>query len=270
MRLVQALLLLAAVGPAFALGLQGVEAFEGGSSSFIVYDNMFYRGKPNTLRDGLVASNIVYENHIWPQGQNLGTLPDRSAFQRIVRAHSGNPGPLVLDIEKLPVKGDPLMARRNMETLAKLADWAREAVPGKPVGFYGTNTLSRVATSNLPDARELARHVDAFFPPMYTFNDDRSEWAGRARAAAAEAHDLGPGKPVYFYLWPQYHDGTPKEFQYVDRDYWKFQLETSRNYADGVELWSPSRYDWDDSTGWWRATKEFVRLVQPHRSRAPS
>src|SRR5262252_6412830 len=106
MKLVLALLVLA-VRPAIAPGGQGVEAFEAGRSSFIVYDNMFYKGKPNTLQDGLVASNIVYENHIWPQGPNLGTLPDRSAFQRIVRAHSGNRGPLVLDIEKLPVKGDP-------------------------------------------------------------------------------------------------------------------------------------------------------------------
>src|SRR5215468_10402098 len=101
MKLVLALLVLA-VGPAIALGLKGSAAIEAGGPSFIVYDNMFYRGKPNTLQDGLVGSNIVYENHIWPQGQNLGTLPDRSAFQRIVRAHSGNPGPLVLDIEKLP------------------------------------------------------------------------------------------------------------------------------------------------------------------------
>ena len=262
MRLIGSILLVAAVGSAFVLCGRGNHTVEAGRARFIVYDNMFYRGKPDTLRDGLVPSNIVYENHIWPEGRNLGTVPDRVAFEQIVRAHSANPGPLVLDIEKLPVKGAPDVAGRNMETLAKLADWARQAVRGKPVGFYGTNTLSRVPATSLPYARELAHHVDAFFPPMYTFDDDRPGWEKRALAAAAEAHDLGPGKPVYFYLWPQYHDGTPKAFQYVDSRYWKFQLETSLRYADGIVLWSPSRYGWDDASGWWRATQEFMRSIR--------
>ena len=100
---------------------------------------------------------------------------------------------------------------------------------------------------------------------MYTFNDDQSAWAKRAQASAAEARALGPGKAVYFYLWPQYHDGTPKQFQFIDGAYWKFQLETAYRYADGVVLWSPSRYDWDDSTGWWTATQEFMHTIRGGR-----
>jgi hypothetical protein len=225
---------------------------------FKVYDNMFYKGKPNTENHGLVPSNILYERNIWPSDVNYGALPDRSAFERTVRAHVTGPGPLVLDIERLPLKGTAEVARRNMETLAKLSDWARKAAPGKAIGLYGTNTLSRIAPAELPLARELARHVDAFFPPMYTFNDDREEWEKRAQACVSEAHELGPGKPVLFYLWPQYHDGTPKAFKYVDKPYWKFQLETARRYADGIVLWSPSRYSWDESSGWWSGTLEFM------------
>ena len=137
-----------------------------GERSFSVYDNLFYRQKPNTAQEGLVVSNILYEGDIWPHGQNYGVLPSRSAFEATVRAHSANPGPLVLDIEKLPLKGSQDVARHNMETLAKLADWAHEAAPGKTIGFYGTNTLSKVAPSDIPYARELARHVEAFFPSM--------------------------------------------------------------------------------------------------------
>lgn len=232
---------------------------------FPVYDNMFYRQKPNTAQEGLVASNILYEGDIWPHGQNYGVLPDRNSFEATVRAHSASPGPLVLDIEKLPLKGPPEVARHNMETLARLADWAHETAPGKIIGFYGTNTLSRVAQPDLEYARELARHVDAFFPPMYTFDEDQTAWAKRAEASAAEARALGPGKPVYFYLWPQYHDGTPKQFQFIDGVYWKFQLETAYRYADGVVVWSPSRYDWDDSTGWWTGTREFLHTIRSGR-----
>ncbi len=242
-----------------------VDKSDGGERSFTIYDNMFYRGKPNTAREGLVASNILYENYIWPQGKDYGVLPSRSAFAAIVRVHSANPGPLVLDIEQLPLKGPPEIARHNMETLATLADWAQEAAAGKVVGFYGTNTLSHVAPSDLSYARELARHVDAFFPPMYTFDDDRAAWEKRAQATVTEARALGPDKPIYFYLWPQYHDGAPKQFQYIDAAYWKFQLETAYRYSNGIVLWSPSKYEWDDTTGWWSATLQFARALRTGR-----
>jgi hypothetical protein len=238
--------------------LPGMVAAAEHARSFTVYDNMFYRGKPNTAAEGLQASNILYENLIWPDKKELGILPNRNAFAALVRSHIANPGPLVIDIEQLPLKGSSEAARHNMEILATLADWAHEAAPGKVIGYYGTNTLTKVPPSNLALARELARHVDAFFPPMYTFDDDHAKWEQRAQAEAAEARDLDPSKPVYFYLWPQYHDGTPRAFEFIAGAYWKFQLETSRRYCNGIVLWSPSRYDWDNSTSWWSVTREFL------------
>lgn len=111
--------------------------------------------------------------------------------------------------------------------------------------------------ANAAEARDLARHVEAMYPPMYTFDDDRGGWA--ARAEAAEARALAPGKPVLFYLWPQFHDGTPKQFQYVDGAIWRFQLDTARRFADGVVLWSPGRFEWNELSGWWAATQTFIR-----------
>jgi hypothetical protein len=233
------------------------------SASFVVYDNLFYRGKPSTARAGLIASNILYENRIWPDKQDVGKLPDREAFQALVHAVSVNPGPLVIDIESLPLRASLAEARRNEEILAQLADWAKQAAPGRPVGFYGTNTLSNVPAASLGLAKELATHVDAFFPPMYTFDDDRSAWETRAKATAMEARTLDPHKPIYFYLWPQYHDGTPKAFQFIDAEYWQTQLIASHREANGVVLWSPSRYEWNDQTGWWRSTVEFIRNIRP-------
>jgi hypothetical protein len=231
------------------------------AGSFIIYDNLFYRAKPDTAREGLVASNIIYEGKIWPRKNEYGSLPNRAEFQATVREYIANPGPLVLDIEGLPLKGPQETALRNLEVLTKLADWAREAAPGKVVGYYGTNTLSNVPSANLGYARELARHVGAFFPPMYTFDDDRGKWERRAKNALSEAHQLDDKKPVYFYMWPQYHDGTAKQFHFIDAAYWKFQLETARRYSNGIVLWSPSRYDWNDATGWWAATVEFSHTL---------
>jgi hypothetical protein len=273
MRFWAAFLLVAALGIAAArigkspVDIYGEETVFAGAQktsetgSFVIYDNLFYRGKPDTAREGLVASNIIYEGKIWPRKNEYGSLPNRAEFQATVREHIVNPGPLVLDIEGLPLKGPQETALRNLEVLTKLADWAREAAPGKVVGYYGTNTLSSVPSANLGYARELARHVDAFFPPMYTFDDDRGKWERRAKTAVSEARRLDDKKPAYFYMWPQYHDGTPKQFQFIDAAYWKFQLETARRYSNGIVLWSPSRYDWNDATGWWAATVQLSHAV---------
>ena len=227
--------------------------------SFVVYDNMAYRGKPDVARAGLMPCNIVYEGWIWPHDQNFGVLPERAAFEAIMRQHVTKPGPVVLDIERLPLKGSPDTVHQHALVLATLADWTRASFPGRLVGYYGGDTLTRVPAANAAEARELARHVEAMYPPMYTFDDDRGGWAARAEAEAAEARALAPGKPVLFYLWPQFHDGTPKQFQYVDGATRRFQLDTARRFADGVVLWSPGRFEWNDSSGWWAATQSFIR-----------
>ena len=156
--------------------------------SFPVYDNMFYIGKPDTKQYGLIPSNIIDEGHIWPHGQNYGVLPSRTSFDAIVAAHMANPGPIVLDIEKLPLKGSSGTIRQHLEVLETLADWTRADAPGKTVGYYGYNTLTGVPPANRSYAQELARHVDAFFPSMYTFDDIGS--MGRSRCVRSSR---GPG-----------------------------------------------------------------------------
>jgi hypothetical protein len=228
---------------------------------FVVFDNMLYRGKPDTTTAGLRPASILYEGWIWPRGEPFGVLPERSAFVNILHEHVGQSGPIVLDIERLPLSGSPGEIRGHAQVLVTLADWTRAAAPGRVVGYYGTHTLTHVPPQSLAAARELAAHVDALFPPMYTFDDDREAWAKKAQDEAAEARALGPGKPVYFYLWPQYHDKTPKEFQYLAPDHWRFELETARRLADGVVIWGSGHFDWNDANGWWRVTEDFVRSL---------
>ena len=166
--------------------------------TFPVYDNMFYIGKPDTTKYGLIPSNIIDDAHIWPHGQNYGVLPSRSVFDALVAANNTNPGPIVLDIEKLPLKGSPSTIQRHLQVLATLADWTRADAPGKTVGYYGYHTLTGVPPASRSYAQQLARHVEAFFPSMYTFDDDQAAWATRAATEAAEDRALAAGKPVFF------------------------------------------------------------------------
>jgi hypothetical protein len=230
--------------------------------NFPIYDNMDYKQKPDTTQDGLIPSNVIYENKIWPNRRDAGTLPDRDTFQSLVRATASKPGPLVIDIETISLRSPLEIARHNMETLKKLADWAHEAAPGKVVGFYSTNIFADLPPANMDVARELAGHVDAFFPPMYSFDDDHARWEKRAQTAQAESRALDAQKPIYFYMWPQYHVGSARAMRYVDGDFWKFQLQTARRYSDGIVLWGSNTYVWNVKSGWWAATQEFAASVR--------
>lgn len=254
--------MLLAILPAVLATAGVLSSAQGSGKPFILYDNMFYKGKPDTAQIGMIASNIIYENKIWPDRQNFGTLPDRAFFQDLVRTSTANPGPLVIDIERISLRTSPEIAQHNADTLAKLADWAHEAAPGKVVGYYGTNTLSDIPAANMPAARELVRHVDAFFPPLYTFDDDRARWEKRAQTSLEQSRELDSEKPVYFYIWPQYHVGSVKAMRYVNGDYWKFELQTARKYGDGIVIWSSSTYPWNPASGWWDATQQFALSLQ--------
>jgi hypothetical protein len=60
---------------------------------FPIYDNMSYKEKPDTKKAGLILSNVIYEDKIWPNHQQVGMLPDHETFLALVRATNVNPGP---------------------------------------------------------------------------------------------------------------------------------------------------------------------------------
>lgn len=246
---------------ALALLLLVHPALADGKRNFPVYDNMFFVDEPATAGAGLASLNIIYGGEIWPAGTAYGSLPERARFAAIVAAHAAKPGPIVLDVEKLPLAGDRETVERRLRVLIALADWTHAAEPGRVVGYFGYNTLTDVRPENRPYAVALARHVDAFFPHMYTHADDRAAWAHRAAKEVREARSLAAGKPVYLYLWPQYDAHTPKQFEWIAGDYWRFQLETARHCADGVVLWGTRYSAWNTASGWWKQTIAFIRSV---------
>jgi hypothetical protein len=102
---------------------------------------------------------------------------------------------------------------------------------------------------------------------VYTRDDDWASWKARMQAAVTQAQAWGPGKPIYFYLWPQYATGTAKQYQYVDRAYWSYQLQTALQYGNGVVIWSKATA-WNNDTQWWNATEDFIKEM-PHAVNVP-
>jgi hypothetical protein len=231
-------------------------------STFPVYDNTFY-SNVNLERVGAVKSNVIYEAPVAqlsgqdpnsfrgprPRGAELA-LPAKADYEAFVQRTASHPGPVVLDFETLYLKGSRAVAQRHFEKLRTLLEWAHEAVPGRTVGYYGVlgNTLPRYFKLE----RSLAERENALFPSLYTFTDNRPAWRTRFRHVMSEAAAIAPGKPVYAYLWPQYHDGTKLAGRYLTPDHWRYELETAHQLCSGVVIWSPWSSDpdqrWVDET----------------------
>lgn len=208
-------------------------------NSFQILDNLDYVNKPDLAQYGITASNILYHEHIWPSHTSHKVLPDKGWFLSMVRARAIHPGPIVIDVEDLPIGGsNEQEVRENAHILATLAAWTREATPGHEIGFYSWNVLPDIPDKNLPWVEEIFPQIDAFFVSMYDTTDDRTAWTERAMHMIQRAHAIAPKKKVYFYLWPQYLESAPKREQFVDPEFWMFAVEQSRSYADGIVLWS--------------------------------
>ena len=241
-------------------------AADNGASAFPVYDNTFYRNV-DLERVGAVKSNVIYEAPVAqlagqnpnnfrgarPAGAELA-LPSRAAYEAFVRKTAMHPGPVVLDFETLYLKGPRSVAERRYRKLRTLLDWAHSAVPGRTVGYYGV--LGNTSPSYFKLERKLAVHEEALFPSLYTFSDNRSAWLARFKQIMSEAASVAPGKPVYAYLWPQYHGGTKNAGRYLTPDHWNYELTKAQQLCSGVVIWSP----WTDALdqSWVNATATFL------------
>jgi hypothetical protein len=235
-------------------------------SAFTVYDNAAY---PNVDLEhlGAVRSNIVYEAPVArlasqqprdfrgprPYWAELA-LPPRAAYEALVRNTVRYRGPVVLDFETLYLRGSTATAYRRFQKLQTLLAWTHEAVPGRTVGYYGV--LGNTAPRYLGLERRLAAHEDALFPSLYTFSDNLPAWHWRFRQIMAEAAYIAPGKPVYAYLRPQYHEGTRLAGRYLTPDHWSYELRVARRLCSGVVIWGPRHSDPDQR--WVEATGSFL------------
>lgn len=274
-----------------AVGLAAWVVFPGSSGlaqaipspkPFLVFDGTLYSNKPDLLTYGIRPITLVYAGKFGPDwNKHADRLPDLQAVQDAAReAHQKGHG-VVLDIEHWPLKGSPELVQASLKKYKTVLEWFRVAAPNLLIGYYGAPPIRdywraikepsseehRSWMSENDQISALASSVDIFFPSVYTFYPDRAGWKKYAIAQIKEARRLGKGKLVYVFLMPVYHDsnrilGT----QYLPEDYWQLELETARQYADGIVIWGgwgsgnrPAR--WDEKAPWWSKTKEFMKTL---------
>jgi len=248
-------------------------AAQGYAREFPVFDALLYSGKPDLAMRGMSRLAMVYEGALWDNGENrdkLNTLKISAAARRLDPSLVS-----CIDIEAWPTAGKPDVVRSSIAKYTSVISLIRHERPGLQIGYYGTlphrdywRAVRGKGDKGYEDwVREnsnlmrIAEAVDVIFPSLYTFYPDQKGWETYAIENLKEARKYG--KPVYAFLWPEYHDSNRiYKGQSIPADFWRLELETCYKYADGVVIWGGWQKQWDEDAAWWVETKKFLQKVR--------
>jgi len=245
---------------------------------FPVFDAVSFAHKPDLTVFGLKPITVVYPNFMWKENKvpDSTSLPDRSRIVAFGQLANQTSHVLAIDIEHWPLTGNPTTVAASIKKYQTVIGWYKATTaPELKIGFYGVTQLRNywdsIQEKNSPrylawqkqnDAlASVAQLEDVLFPSVYTFYDDRRGWEKYAIAQIQEARRYAGRKPVYVFLWPQYHGSNKKlDNAFLAGDYWRMELETARKYADGLVIWCCStKQTWDENAAWWSETKTFLK-----------
>lgn len=240
---------------------------------FLVFDGLLYRGKPDLGRQGMIPIGGVNPP---PNGyQSADGVNDADTLAN-VRGMQGARGVVYLDYEQWGVYQVPApQLAESIRKLSRVADIAHTAIPTAKFGYYGLLPCLDYwsLVKNDPDKIKrweecntqldpLAEHVDVIFPSLYTFYNDPQGWdifAAAQLRAARRYH-----KPVYAFLWPEFHvSNRLLKDKNLPGNFWRHELEFCRTRADGVVIWGGYQKPWDENAEWWIETKAFLAGLKP-------
>ena len=273
-----------------AAGAAEVERSSTVHRPFIVFDATLYRNKPSfSDYPVLCPITVLYEWPLFLDGQSSTTMPSEQKVRSVVKELGEASVPVVLDIERWPLKGDAQAVKTSVSKLLMVLSWIKNEMPRAQIGTYGTvplpdywrairgqtNAEFQVWQRDNDRLDELLPHMDALYPSIYTFYSDRQGWVTYAIAQIEEARRKANGKPVYAFLWPQYHESNYLiGLKPIEPDYWELQLNTVSQYADGVVIWGGWGKNepelWNEDAPWWQVTKRFMKRIDGAAPSSPS
>jgi hypothetical protein len=232
-------------------------------SKFVLFDGTLYQAKPDMEQLGVKPITVLYQASMWPaKSGDPHSVPDADVVRALALQASQSTGIAVVDIEQWQLAGDPATVAQSLDKYQQTLQMFQQAAPSLQVGYYsvapirdywspidGAQSPNYLAWQQQNNAvAPIAKQANALFPSAYTFYTDQAGWQKYAIAQIAEARRIGPGRPVYLFLWPQYDDGKGAQGgDYLPDAYWRMELETARKYADGVVIWGGWKQTWDSN-----------------------
>ena len=249
---------------------------------FVMYDCLFYPGKPDLTADGLQKIKLIYEGHLLTDG-----LIDMDKINaRIKEVNEAGLKVISTDIESWYWK-DECTSEYMRDSLAKIYDAFRAGVEGVSLGNYGlplgtlniarnvesmadkTEEELRAALMNDNKRLEASGISDVLYPSLYIYGPDIDQWIEDLKTTVEYAKAHFPDKKIVGYIWSQYYDWktNPYYMQFISEEDFLKMLEASYEYLDGVVLWAHGRdadnktkVNWEDERvqGIYRALKTFM------------
>lgn len=244
--------------------------------SFVFFDGMLYKNKPSLAAYHIRPITILYESRLFVANQPPAAAAPEAIVRSLAYELRASPDPVILDIERWPLKGDGTTVQSTVAKFLSVLSWVKDEAPSVLFGVYGTvpvpdywrairdpASLEYRSWQQDNDRLEgISSRVDALFPSIYTFYPDRQGWVTHAIAQIAEAKRKAKGKPVYAFLMPRYHESNLLlGGSLLAQDYWELELNTVYQYADGVVIWGGWGDTWNEEAPWWQVTKRFLNRL---------
>ena len=247
---------------------------------------MLYSGMPEVGERAAVAYEQAFFGDAPPKPDGTPSDAGIANAARNIADQFGPPwfassGLAIMDVESWslwPFVEGPAHAE-SIDRYASTASRFRRAT-GLPTCAYGVAPQAgqnwALWSLQRPDVRDrwtvasdVARDVfvptvDALCPTLYVpYRNREEDWRRFAIATIAEARRIAPDKPVYPFVWPQFHEGGGVSgYPFLPKAYWRVVLETMRDHADGLVLWGgydiarKRQLPFDASADWWAVMRD--------------
>ncbi len=247
---------------------------------FRVFEALIYDNKPDMSAVGVEALTAINHTELWVDKKPGNDIPTANIIASLAREELKDKSIAVVDIEHWPLSGcTDAGVRESVYKYVQTLNRMKIESQSTKIGLYAIlprrDYWASISDKNSEKFKQwqkendelynIERYIDVFFPSLYTFYNDRDSWAVYAKNHIDEARRINPKKPVYVYLWPQYHvSNKTLGLSFIDKEFWRMQLEVAKLYADGLVLWggwdfeNDARAKWDADAEWWVVTKEFL------------
>lgn len=256
-----------------------------GAKEFKIYDGTLYQNKPDMREYGIVEIPMVYVSKIWKGWKDMNSkqrsaLPQRAVVREIAKSVNPSDGSVIVNVEHWNIRAKGSELQENVTKYVQLLEWFKQDNPKVKWGYFARPPVRDYNRSILgPEhykyrrwqrmndgLKPLAEVVDIIYPSLYTRYNDPASWREYAKQNIAESRRLADGKPVIAFLWPQFKKSDQNYSQeYIPAGFWREQLETVYEYADGVVIWGGwdvkrrGKADWSEDLAWWQVLKRFIR-----------
>ncbi len=249
-----------------------------------MFDTFNAVGKPDLSVYGMQRAEVL-DRDFW--ADNKRKTADPARVEKLLATLPNTTDPIILDIEHFDTSNDPAITRKEGVALAQIARIFRQKAPGRSIGFYGLLPTggwgASIVRGDMHNIAKWKQHndaiaplnatVDVLYPIGYTLDKDRASWAKQIRSTICEARRISK-RPVYVFVWPEFHEGSRFKNTPIPADQWRDQLDVLAPIADGIVVWGG--YDlvknrlktWDENEAWWTVTKQ--RMAQWKRYGRPA